>query len=403
MDAAVLFGGVITLFAGVFVFLHASLHVRVSALLFVLLSGVLSFLGVSGALGALVVLFMLRDANAIFRAWSRERLFWCLLTIGVIIAIEPGTYAVSVAVGIMVAVYLSASVRAGGLAYAAWGGFLGALVFAARNLTAPVITVADRIDGGIAMIGRRILPGLDPNSAAAILLVGIACGVYLVVHHGRLVSLMTTVGLGVMTTSIVLMAARFAMLTAALSLLFLWLSKGNIFRKTMIAGLGFAGVSILLPLVEEGGSLARFAKLSGDADSRASIYSDWWRVISDQGLIFGVPPEVIAAQPVAPHNAVLEALAHFGLVGTLLLAGTTTLLLLPFRDAGWQLRVPALAVLGMGMIVGLLAQYTVWIALVLLNAQRGSAAGVGIETVPRSPDRARWRPASGYTRPGRAV
>ena len=87
MDAAVLFGGVITLFAGVFVFLHASLHVRVSALLFVLLSGVLSFLGVSGALGALVVLFMLRDANAIFRAWSRERLFWCLLTIGVIIAI----------------------------------------------------------------------------------------------------------------------------------------------------------------------------------------------------------------------------------------------------------------------------------------------------------------------------
>ena len=48
---------------------------------------------------------------------------------------------------------------------------------------------------------------------------------YLVVHHGRLVSLMTTVGLGVITTSIVLMAARFAMLTAALSLLFLWLSQ----------------------------------------------------------------------------------------------------------------------------------------------------------------------------------
>lgn len=135
---------------------------------------------------------------------------------------------------------------------------------------------------------------------------------FLVVHHGRLVSLMTTVGIGVITTSIVLMATRFAMLTRLLSLLLPWLSQGNVFRKTMIAGLGFAGVSVLLPLIEEGGSLARFAKLSRDADSRASNYSHWWHLISDQRLILGVPPEVIAAQPVAPHNAVLESLAQFG-------------------------------------------------------------------------------------------
>ena len=167
----------------------------------------------------------------------------------------------------------------------------------------------------------------------------------------------------------------------------------------MIAGLGFAGVSVLLPLIEEGGSLARFAKLSRDADSRASIYSDWWRVISDQGLIFGVPPEVIAAQPVAPHNAVLESLAQFG-------GGHGV--------AGWHYHSAAIALPRCWLAVaranaggawyandrGFLAQYTVWIALVLLNAQRGSADGVGIETVSRSPHRARRRPASGYTLPG---
>ncbi|WP_207082854.1 hypothetical protein [Nocardioides sp. S5] len=333
----------------------------------------MSFVGVSGALGVLVVVFVVRDANSILETWSPARLLWCLLAAVAIIAIEPGIYAVSVAVGILIAIYLSASIKTGGLACAAWGGYLGAMAFALRNLSASVITVADQVDGDVALVSRRILPGLDPNAAAAILLVGIACGVYLAARNKGSLSVLITLGAGVMTLSIALMAARFAMLSAAISLVFLCLSIGNVSRRAGFVLLGVTGVSAGLPLVTEGGSLSRFADLSNDAGSRTSIYGTWWRLITDHGLLFGVPKEVIAAQPVAPHNAVLESLAHFGVVGTLMLALTATFLLLPFRGAGWQLRIPALAVLGLGMIVGLLAQYTVWIALVLLNAQRRAA------------------------------
>ena len=371
-EPIILAGGIIFIPLAIYIFLGPSMHLRVGALMVLMLSGVLGIVGVPGLLVLLVLAFIARDANSILETWPIGKLWWCVTTAGLLMALDPSEYSVSVGAGIATAVYLSTAIRNGGIYIVAWGGFAGSLVFALRNLSSPVITVADSINGNVSMIGRRILPDLDPNATAAILLLGILFGVAVLLQARGFLVFIILVGIACIVTSIILIAARYAIVAAAISVAAFWLLSRSFSRVSLIGAIALVSGAVVLPTIGEVQSFARFAKLSGDTDSRTAIYAHWWNLIYDEGLLLGIPAAVIDAQSVAPHNAILEALAHFGLIGLIGLSITAWFVALPFTKGGWEMRIPALSILGLAMIVGLIAQYTPWLALVLLNAQQFS-------------------------------
>lgn len=355
---------------------------RLSVLLAMLAGNAAYWLGLpTGSYVVLIAIAVLLDVVRTRRAEvSPGTAWWWLVCCVLTLALNQSRFGVALVGGLTLFVYLQVTTReripAAAMVAVAVAGAANAL----WSVTHPGLNYIRFSEGAPVEVTRGVGAGLDPNASAVLLLLGSGASCWGLLRLRGLARALCGAAALACTAGVASTGSRGA--AVGIGLIAVGTSIAAIRRRggvTPVLAAFVLTVAALLPYVAyrvilTNNALYRFYLVNEATQRRKEIYSAWldaW--LRDlPSFFFGVSGSDFrgAVPETPPHNSLLELAAHVGVVGCLAIV----MLVLSARTArpspGVELTSTALALLLVGMLIGLSAGYTPWIALALLARRR---------------------------------